>query len=140
VRGGHAQIAGLGKAPPAAACPLREQRHRRVRVLAPGQVSAGRARLLALAPLPAPRDLRDRGAVLPGRSSADGGIDEFPEFRDTARSRRASRSSSSPIRPSSAEFRSASTTSAASGPRSAHHARHPAPAQSQATIIAAFPA
>jgi hypothetical protein len=33
---------------------------------------------------------------LPGRSSADGGIEEFPEFRDTARSRRASRSSSSP--------------------------------------------
>jgi len=30
------------------------------------------------------------GAVFPGRSSADGGIEEFPEFSDTARSRRAS--------------------------------------------------
>ena len=43
-------------------------------------------------PLPRPR--LGSGAVLPGRSSADGGIEEFPEFRDAARSSFASRSSS----------------------------------------------
>jgi hypothetical protein len=44
---------------------------------------------------------------LPGRSSADGGIEEFPEFRETARSRRASRSSSSAFAASSCATRSA---------------------------------
>jgi hypothetical protein len=36
-------------------------------------------------PLPPSRGLRGRGGVLPGRSSAAGGIEEFAEFRDAAR-------------------------------------------------------
>ena len=44
---------------------------------------------------PLPRFGFGAGAVFPGRSSADGGIPEFPEFRDTARSSLASRSASS---------------------------------------------
>ena len=35
---------------------------------------------------PFPRPGLGSGAVFPGRSSADGGIEEFSEFRDTARS------------------------------------------------------
>jgi hypothetical protein len=38
-----------------------------------------------------------RGGRRPGRSSADGGIEEFPLFRDTIRSSRANRSRSSAI-------------------------------------------
>jgi hypothetical protein len=110
VRRRHPEIGRVSEIPAAAARPRREQRHRVLRALAPGQVRARRARLLSLPPLPAPRDLRGSGAVLPRRSSADGGIEEFPEFRDTARSRRASRSSISLTRASSAEFRSASIT------------------------------
>ena len=44
---------------------------------------------------PFPRFGFGSGAVFPGRSSADGGIEEFPEFRDTARSSFASRSARS---------------------------------------------
>jgi hypothetical protein len=44
---------------------------------------------------------RDSGAMRPGRSSADGGIEEFPEFRDAARSSRANRADSSAFAASS---------------------------------------
>jgi len=48
------------------------------------------------------------GGARPGRSSSDGGSEELPEFRDAARSSLASRSSSSPTRPASAAFCTAS--------------------------------
>ena len=106
--GRHAKIGSGGQVRAARACPLREMRHRPVRLLAPGQVRARRPRLLAgVPPLPFPRSGRADG-VRPGWSSSDGGSEELPEFRDAARSSLASRSSSSPIRTSSAAFRAAS--------------------------------
>ena len=110
VRRGHAEVLGLREVPAAGACPLREQRLRVVRVIAPGQVRAGSAGLLALLPLPVAALRFGAGAVFPGRSSADGGIPEFPEFRDTARSSLASRSSSSATLPDSSPFRASRTS------------------------------
>jgi len=60
VRGSHPEIGGTGEVPAACARALREQQYRRVRVLAPGQVCAGRAGLLALGPFPAPAGLARR--------------------------------------------------------------------------------
>jgi hypothetical protein len=54
---------------------------------------------------PPPRFGRGAGAFLPGRSSAEGGIPEFPEFRDTARSSFASRSDRSVTCAVSSAFR-----------------------------------
>jgi hypothetical protein len=60
-------------------------------LLAPGQVRTRRARLRARLALarPAPRLAPRRRA--PGRASPDGGIEEFPEFREISRSSRATR-------------------------------------------------
>lgn len=76
---------------------LREQRHGALRALAPGQVRARRSGLLSRSFLSARLGCcyGGGGEVLPGRSSAEGGIEEFPEFRETARSSLASRSASS---------------------------------------------
>ena len=54
---------------------------------------------------PLPRFGLGAGGVFPGRSSADGGIPEFPEFRDTARSSLASRSDRSVTCAVSSAFR-----------------------------------
>jgi hypothetical protein len=54
---------------------------------------------------PSPRFALGAGAFVPGRSSADGGIPEFPEFRETARSSLASRSDRSVTCAASSAFR-----------------------------------
>ena len=90
---------------------------------------------------PLPRPGLGSGAVFPGRSSADGGIPEFPEFRDTARSSLASRSARSVTCAVSSAFR------ASPGPRSARPEAQPArrghhqarPRSQQAIIPAATP-
>ena len=107
--GRHAQVGRGGQVRAARARPLREMRHRPVRVLAPGQVRARRPRLLArVPPLPLAPLRVGGGGVRPGWSSSDGGSEELPEFRDAARSSLASRSSSSPTRTASAAFCAAS--------------------------------
>ena len=109
VRGRHAQVRRAGQVRAARARPLREMRHRLVRVLAPGQVRARRAGLLArLAPFPFPRFGLAGGGVRPGRSSADGGIEEFPLFRDTSRSSRSTLAARSATCPASRAFSAAS--------------------------------
>ena len=109
VRGSHPQVHRAGQVRAAHARPPREMRHRPVGILAPGQVRARRARLLTRIPLaPPPRCGFPAGGVRPGWSSSDGGSEELPEFRDAARSSLASRSSSSPTRPASAAFCTAS--------------------------------
>jgi hypothetical protein len=85
------------------------RRHRPAGTRTPGQVRTRRARLLTRIPLTPPSPLRRPGRrARPGRSSSDGGSEELPEFRDAARSSLASRSSSSPTRPASAAFCTAS--------------------------------
>jgi len=68
-------------------------------------VRAGSAGLLALPFLPVAALLPRGRRVFPGRSPADGGIPEFPEFRDTARSSLASRSDRSVTCAASSAFR-----------------------------------
>ena len=72
VRSGYTQVSGIGEVPAAAACPLREQRHRFVRVLAPGQVRAGAPGCLPWRLFLLLRDLRGRGAEInpPRRASS----------------------------------------------------------------------
>jgi hypothetical protein len=107
---GHPEIGGSGQVPPAPARALREQRHGALRALAPGQVRARRSGLLSRPFLSRPPGCCrcGGGEVLPGRSSAEGGIEEFPEFRETARSSLASRSASSAFAASGCATRSAS--------------------------------
>ena len=106
VRRGHAEVVRVREVPAAAARALREQRLPVVRVLAPGQVRAGGAGLLALPFLPAAA-LRPR---LRRRSSRAG-------HRPTA----ASRSS-----PSSATPPAQASPAAPTGPRPAPSARRSA--------------
>ena len=110
VRRGDAEVLRVRQVPRRTRTPLREQRLPLVRVLAPGQVRARRPALLPLPSLPVPRLGLGSGAVFPGRSSADGGIPEFPEFRDTARSSFASRSASSVTCAASSAFRASRTS------------------------------
>jgi hypothetical protein len=101
----HPEVARVREIPAAGTFPLREQRLPVVRILAPRQMRAGSAGLPALLVFPSPRFGPGSGTFLPGRSSADGGIPEFPEFRDTARSGFANRSDRSVTRAVSSAFR-----------------------------------
>jgi hypothetical protein len=98
IRAGHPQAARAGQVRAAAAQPLRIVADHLVR-LGPAHRRPWRARLLAALtrrPLRARRCCRD-GGFRPGRSSAPGGMEEFPLLRDAARSSRATRSCSSLI-------------------------------------------
>ena len=116
IRPRHAQVSGIRQVPAARALALRVMvlgpvrdlpRHRRTRA----------ARLLPPLPLLL-RPLRGPpllpGILRPGRSSEDGGIEEFPLFRDPARSAAASRSRRSATSASSAAIRSACAAISAS--------------------------
>jgi hypothetical protein len=105
---------------PRSAAPARSRPHGQAPAGNSGTLSSGSARQARCDPgapgcfpgrlFPFPRGFRVPGPVLPGRSSADGGIDEFPEFRDSSRSSCASRSSSSATRPASSPFRASRTS------------------------------
>jgi hypothetical protein len=110
-------VSGAGQIPAARALALRVVILGPVRELPPHR-RARAARLLPpvpllLHPFPGPPCLR--GIFRPGRSSADGGMDELPLFRDPARSAAASRSRRE--RPAPPKPRSAPPAL-----RSAHHA------------------
>jgi hypothetical protein len=86
----HPQIIRAGQVRAALTRTGREMRHRVVGVIVPGQVRARRAGLLARLALPGAARLLPAGGVRPGWSSLLGAIEEFPEFREISRSRRAS--------------------------------------------------
>jgi hypothetical protein len=95
VRTGHTHLDAVGQVRPAAAPAGRVVGDGRVRSLPPGQVGPRRAGLLAaptLARLATWRWIGRRCAA--GRSSVDGGIDEFPLLREINRSSRSTRACS----------------------------------------------
>jgi hypothetical protein len=104
---------------PRSAAPVRSRPHWHGPDGNSGTVSSGSSRQARCAPgapgcfpgrFPDPPRFRWPGAFRPGRSSADGGIEEFPEFRDTSRSSRASRSSRPATCADSSEFRASRTS------------------------------
>jgi hypothetical protein len=109
MRGCHPKIGGGGQVRAAPGRPPRIVRHDPAGALAPGQMPPGRARLPARVPsFPLPRFAFAGGGARPGWSSIDGGNEEFPEFRDAARSSRSTRARSSASAASSSATREAS--------------------------------
>ena len=88
-----AHLGRLGQIRPARAVTVRAVCHVLIGNRHPGQRTTRRARLLAP---PAPEAFTGSGCglVLPGRSSDEGGIEEFPLLRPTIRSNAATRSTS----------------------------------------------
>ena len=121
--GRHAKVGGGGQVRAARARSPRIARHDPAGALAPGQMRPGRAGLLArFRRFPLPRSGFAGGGVRPGWSSIEGGNEEFPEFRDAARSSRSTRvlnsalaASSSATRLASAAFCAASTATSCPG-------------------------
>ena len=94
MRAFDAHVGGPAQPRPARAVPARAMRHVLVRGVHPTQRGTRRALLLA-ALRPEPRAVCGIGFFRPGRSSLDGGIDEFLLLRPWARSNAVTRSSSS---------------------------------------------
>jgi hypothetical protein len=104
----HPQISRAGQVRAAFTRPGREMRHRVIGFLAPGQMRPRRPWLLAGLRSPRPRGCPRRGGVRPGRSSADGGIDELPLFGEAGRSSRSTLAARSATCPANRVFSAAS--------------------------------
>ena len=109
IRPRHAQVSGVRQVPAARAPALRVMVLGPVRDLPPHRRTRAARLLPRFRFLPARSAARRcfRGILRPGRSSADGGIEEFPLFRDPARSAAASCSRRPATIASSAAIRSA---------------------------------
>jgi hypothetical protein len=119
--GRHPQVRGPFQRRAAHACSLREVRHRAVRAVRPGQARCdpgAPGRLPGLRP-PLPRPgFGGGGGVRPGRSSADGAMEELPLVRP--RRRRSSATSSAKAARSDLSSPIAAACSAITASRAAH--------------------